>query len=528
MSNDTLNSVQENGDRKYWYIFSIADVIFITILVAILSDGAKLISDMIIGVHIRVGEYIIDNFAIPTHDIFSNAVPPIPWTPPQWLAELIFGALHKTVGLTGLVVFAAFLIAATYAMLFKFLRSSGISIIISILITLLAAGASAVHWLARPHIFSILFLLIWYMILESYQYRNRNYLYALPLMMILWVNIHGGFASGFILLAVYIAGNFIKARFAKEEGQDFSHRAKALIFITLLCLLATMANPQGFRIILSPFQVIANQAAINSIQEWMSPDFHGIVIYEYMLLLTILVLGLSMKRLNIIEISLALLFTHISLYSARFIPLFAIIISPILGKQMDHIIRECRGHTFFAGIISTSENMAAADSRTKWNLWSVTALCAVIILCFAGYIRYQFDDKNMPVDAVQFLKNEHIEGKMFNSDVFGSYIIYAAYPQYEVFYDGREIAGKERREDYLKVAYLKSGWRDVFNKYDISWVIFNSQGTLSNILINSDDWRLIYSDKVADIFVKNISENQKIIDKYPNVTPETIDKTSEE
>ena len=511
--------MKEIKERKYWYIFSISDIVFILILIGILSNGARLISDIIIGVHIRVGDYIINNLAIPTHDIFSHAAHPITWTPPQWLAEVIFGALNKIVGLTGLTVFVAFFIAAIYAILFKFMRSLGISIIVAFFITLLAAGASAVHWLARPHIFSVMFTLLWYIIIETYQKKNKTYLYWLPLLMILWVNIHGGFVMGFVLLSIYIVGNIFRSRFVMAERDIARKRARQLILVLLLCLLGSLINPQGFKLLLSPLEVVANQAAVNSIQEWMSPDFHGFQIYEYLLLLMIFILGISNRRLSIIEVLLLIVFTHMSLYSARFIPLFAIIVSPIIGKQADCIVEHSKGKASIDGFISTSENMDAADSQTKWNLWSVAAMAVVAIMCFSGKINYQFDKTMTPVDAVQFLKNEHIPGNMFNSDVFGNYIIYAASPEYDVFYDSREIYGNEKRKDYLKVAHLEEGWENILKKYDISWIITKNHSTFINVLLNNNEWHLIYSDNVADIFVKKTLMNQGLINKYSNVKP---------
>ena len=515
----------EKTERKVWFLFSIADVIFITILVIALGKGGNLLGGADTGFHIRVGEYIMQNASIPTHDIFSSSVPPIPWTPPEWLAEVIFAIVYKPFGLTGVVVFMIFIISAIYAILFKFLRSFGVSIIVAALIAVFAAGASAVHWLARPHIFSLLLLLIWYMVLDTYQYKNKNYLYVLPFLMILWVNLHSGFILGYMLLIVYIVGNFLKARFNRER-QELHTRSKALVLFLFLCIVVSLFNPQGYKILLSPLEA-TNSIITGHIYEWMSPNFHLGLIYEYMLLIMILVLGLSIKRLNVIEVMLVLIFTHMSLLSARFIPLYAIIISPILGKQIQWIIEDLKGKGAVREFILTSDNMAMVDSRTKWHLWSVTAIVVVILLGFTGRINYGFDRNKMPVDAVEFLKKEKIEGKVFNDDMFGSYMIYAAWPQYEVFFDGRDMYGKERTEDYLKVTGAERGWENILNKYDITWVIYHNESALSTLLLESADWQLIYSDQVANIFVKKIPENEPLINRYPDVQPAVVVQTKD-
>ena len=61
------------------------------------------------------------------------------------------------------------------------------------------------------------------------------------------------------------------------------------------------------------------------------------------------------------------------------------------------------------------------------------------------------------------------------------------------------------------------GWNEVLKKYDISWIIYNANSALSLFLMQRDDWKLIYADEVANIFVKNVKENQYLIEKYPDV-----------
>ena len=72
-------------------------------------------------------------------------------------------------------------------------------------------------------------------------------------------------------------------------------------------------------------------------------------------------------------------------------------------------------------------------------------------------------------------------------------------------------------KDYLKVISIKQGWEEVLKKYNINWIIYNAKTSLSMFLMERDDWKLIYADKVANIFVKDITENQYLIEKYPDV-----------
>jgi hypothetical protein len=123
------------------------------------------------------------------------------------------------------------------------------------------------------------------------------------------------------------------------------------------------------------------------------------------------------------------------------------------------------------------------------------------------------------------MKKEKITGNMFNNDEFGDYIIYAAWPEYKVFFDGRsDMYGIERMKEYFKVVKIENGWDKVLAKYDINWIIYGANSPLSHFLIERDDWKLVYADKVANIFVRNTPENKPLINKYPDVKPVKVEE----
>ena len=514
--------------KIFWFLPSVAEVIFIVILAIILSGKGALLGDADTGYHIRAGEYIIDNLKVPHHDIFSHISPPLEWTAHEWLSEVLFALIHKAFGLTGLVVFMALITASVYAVLLRFLKASGISIMVSALIVVLVTTVSTIHWLARPHIFSLLITLIWYFILNIYQFKQKNYLYLLPPIMLLWVNLHGGFIAGLMLIGVYIMGNAYMAIFQKGEREDKIRKIKTLSIYFAPCLLITLINPKGYKILLFPFNLISNTFIMDHVSEFLSPNFHEKLRYEYMLLLMIFLFGISVLRLSAIEVILVLLFTHMSLYSARYIPLYAIILSPILAKQIDSLLHEFKERQLIRRFLAMSERTAKTDSMAKYNLWAIATVIVLTIMVFTGNLSYEFDKKKLPVDAVQFIQKEKIPGNMYNNDEFGDYIIYAAWPEYRVFFDGRsDMYGKERLKEYFRVMGFEPGWETVLQKYDIDWIIYNNKSALSRFLLERDDWKLIYSDKVANIFVRRIPANQPLIDKYPDVKPVIVEEEEE-
>ncbi|MBW2664040.1 MAG: hypothetical protein JRD93_19195 [Deltaproteobacteria bacterium] len=500
---------------------SITDIIFISIFLYLsFSVGRGLLNDGDTGYHIRAGEYIIDTLSIPKEDIFSFHTPLLAWTAHEWLSEIIMAMVHRSFGLTGIVIFFSFIISLVYYLLFKILRKNNNDILITAFIVILVLGASKIHWLARPHIFSLLLMVIWYYLLDEYQYNHKNYLYFFPPIILVWVNLHGGFLAGFILIGVYLFGNTVKFITSKDSEKDnYKKKVRLLGLTTIACFLVCLINPYGYRILLFPFNLVSNQFIMDNVTEFMSPNFHRISIkpFEFILLLIYVVLAFSKKRLNIIELVMILLFTHMSFYSARYIPLFAIIAAPILLRQLRPILEKSDGK-IAKFIKKRSDNVSEIDASTRGYLWPVAAVILVIVLAMGGKIDFKFNEETKPVAAVEFLKKENIQGNMFDNDEFGDYIIYAAWPQYRVFFDGRsDMYGTERLKEYLKVARVKQGWDEVLKKHNIDWIIYNANSPLSMFLMERDDWKLIYADKVANIFVKDIPEYQYLIEKYPDV-----------
>jgi hypothetical protein len=163
-----------------------------------------------------------------------------------------------------------------------------------------------------------------------------------------------------------------------------------------------------------------------------------------------------------------------------------------------------------------SLNLATVESRVRGYFWPVIGVALVIVLAMVGVVRFEFDRQKFPVAAVEFLKKEPLWGNMFNDDEIGDYMIYAAWPQYRVFMDGRsDMYGAKIGSEYLTVTRVFSGWQDVLKKYEVEWIIVNTGSTLATVLEDQSDWHLTYYDSVASVFVKKGLRNQLLIEKYP-------------
>jgi len=479
-----------------------------------------LLNDCDTGYHIRAGEYIMETGAVPHEDMFSFLDPPPAWTAHEWLSEIIMALAYDALGLTGAVIFFAFILSLTYSLHFRFLKKDSDHLLLLTGMLLLVIASSAIHFLARPHLFSLLFLVIWYFVLDSYQYRNKNYLYFLPLLMLVWVNLHGGFIIGFVLLGAYFTGNLIYYFLRQgEEKALYAGKSRTLFIAGFICLLASLINPYGYNILFFPFDFVFSDFIITYVQEFRPTSFQDFLVYKYLFLIMLAVLMTSRLRLNLIELILVLGFTYMSLYSVRNIPLFAIIVAPIIIRRLDDMMRSSENR-LIRFLNERSASFMETEKEAKGFLWPALAICLVLILAVSGGVKHSFDPEIKAVDAVEFIKQEHIPGNMYNDDEIGDYVIYAAYPEYRVFVDGRnDMYGEEHMRDHLRVIRLERGWEEVFKKHDIQWVFFNADSLLSRHLLERDDWHLIYADHVAHIYVMDIPEYEYLIEKYGDVEP---------
>jgi hypothetical protein len=361
---------------------------------------------------------------------------------------------------------------------------------------------------------------ITYYYLEQFQSGHIQTLYFFPLLILFWVNLHGGFISGFILISVYLIGNLVKFVLSRDEAKKlYRQKTKVLTLTLLACLFVSLINPYGLEVMLYPMKLISQKSIIDYIAEFQSPNFHHLLLVpsKYFLLLVILLIGILKKNLDVIEILLIILFANMALFSQRFIPLFCIVAAPIFVKNAQWIFNQTKSR--FVDLFQRKSNdICLMDASASGYLWLVVGILIMTLAVATNRIEHKFDESRKPVEAVNFLKKVSLKGNMFNDDEFGDYIIYSAYPQYKVFIDSRvDMYGMDQFKDYLTMVYFKPGWEKIIEKYKINWMILNSDSILSRYLMERKDWRLIYSDRVANIFVRNISENQDILRDYGHV-----------
>jgi len=197
----------------FWLLPSIADFIFLALMCTVVFRpiGSGLLGDADTGWHIRNGQRILATHLVTRSDPFSYTKAGQPWFAWEWLYDVTIAAIHQAAGLNGVLLFTLILACGTLALLFQLLLKRSNNLVVAGCLTLFASGASQVHLLARPHVVSWLFSLLWLEILYRFTEGksgpfNSPPLVWLPPLMVVWVNVHGGFILGLVMLGIFGCG----------------------------------------------------------------------------------------------------------------------------------------------------------------------------------------------------------------------------------------------------------------------------------------------------------------------------------
>ncbi len=523
---------------------SAGDLIFAALLglLAFTSLSVRLLGDAGIGWHIRTGQMILSTHAIPRVDPFSATMSGQPWFAWEWLYDLLVGWLETATGLNGVVLFTALVIAMVFAWTFRLLLRRGTNVLVALLLVLLAASAAMIHFLARPHVVSWLFTVVWFWILESSEKsccvsdsdspsskaepRRGGVLWLLPPLMLVWVNIHGGFLVGFVLLAIYWFSAAWQWLRLKEDRFDDAlrkiragRRLRALTLTSIVSALATLVNPYGWQLHVHIYRYLSNRFLMDHIDEFRSPNFHYVAqkCFAGLLLLTLLALAARRREAGQARLSQALVILFVvysGLYASRNIPvaslLLILVIGPWLSEAMERFAdRRLAGR----GLVSMRflRRMEAVEFSLRGHIWPIAL---VVLTCWtvahggkvgaSTLMDAHFDAKRFPVAAVNYLDEKDVPGPLVSPDDWGGYLIYRLYPRVRMVVDDRhDFYGEEFLKSYLKMIHVEPGWENFLQQQQAHCVVVPKDSAVANILGETGRWDAIYTDDVAVVFVRS-------------------------
>jgi hypothetical protein len=478
-------------------------IFFFFYSVMIVLPGSSLLKDADTLQHIRTGQWILDNAQFPRVDLYSYTVAGTRWIAGEWLSEILLALAFNIGEWRGVVIVSVITIAASIAIL-SFYLLQNIRFSVAIGWAALTAFAISPHFLARPHLFSFVMLLVWLIILLD-AYDSGDFKPSIPilaLLIILWANLHGSFTLGIALLCAF-AGYFCCEKFLKR---DYT-RCWSTIVILLAVGVCALLTPYGIRSALVTLELFNMKLLSQQIEEWKSPDFQ---IYQPLLILfvglfgAIAGLGIRLRgpRLIVFSMMLSLALSHI-----RGLVMFFLVAPVILARPMG-------AHSVWWGAtrLNNSNSPESARALDPIPRYFETRPIVIPAICLAvaalatvyswGYMNSGPPGSVAPKAAIDFVKQNGITGNVFNSYGFGGYLIFSGIP---TFIDGRVTPYSDdfllQYDQTVNLVDINKAFQ-LLDQYKVSWVILRPVEPLAKALARSALWNEAYSDQNSVVFVR--------------------------
>ena len=461
--------------------------------------------------HLKAGQEILSSHSILTVDTFSHTMGGTIYNnyATFWLMEVAYSVVYALGGPELIVFFHTLLVTSAYALLLWLCWRIACNWRIAAFATLFASIVGAYNWGVCPQ--GIAFPAGILVLSAIYRYRAhpRRWLLAIPpIATLVWVNGHGSYVISLVLLGIWLADEIVstvRSRYRCHEERRRSH-----LWAASLALLATgfacLVNPRGFGAFSYVLNLSSNPVIQSLVPEWAPPAFtvwYG-TIFLIALLLCAVMLAVSPRRPSLFQILTYLGFGTLALSTTRGVVWFGIAMAPVVAEHLKAIFAAEAPAQFIRP--ERKQNLTL-----NWLILLILLWGTVLSLPWLKHMlplplsNRGVISRDTPLAATRVLLKEKPAGPLFNDLGFGSYLIWAAQPDYPVFVDARlELYPIELWNDYLDISSARSGWQEGLDRFGIKTLILSlrSQPLLIKAVRNSIHWRRLYGDEVAAIFVR--------------------------
>lgn len=496
--------------QTWWgklFIPSLSDFFFLAMMLWMFSSGQawnQLLTDGDTGWHIRTGEYILDHHAVPTTDLFSFSKSGEPWFAWEWLADVIYGWLFRSMGLKGVVLLSGLMISLIATIILRHMLWRKANLFLSLAVTLFCAAAASIHYHARPHLFTLLLLVITMWMLDRDRSSPSWHVWLLIPLTALWTNLHGGFLLMIAITGLLAVGTLIEAFLLENRRWSSVFRYPALL---AGCSLATVLNPYGLGLHKHVIEYLRSGWIKDMVEEFRSPNFHSESMFYFEILLF---LGFAaavgfLRRRRIVEPLWIVYFAHTALASARHVTIFVLLAGPIIAIEATKWWLDWskdRSGKSLPGIL----NQLAGEMGSGFRWVSIWPAVFALSLVFIGHpVQWptDFSDERFPAKILSANRDQIAAARVLTSDQWGDYLIFHLYPATKVFMDGRsDFYGEELGKEYLAVLQGQYNWSAILAKYKFSMVLAPVSWPLCSLLKQAKDWKVVADDGKAILFLR--------------------------
>ena len=448
--------------------------------------------------HLGYGEWILDHGHLPTVDFWSWTFAGHTYNLTQWLGEVIMAIAHRAGGgELGTQLLSAALVTLTIA--FGYLAARAfLENRLAAMAVAFACDAILISLACRPHQFTHLGLAILTAILAHYHVRgDRRLLYAVPPVMAVWANLHGGYAVG--LAYLWVSVGFVAAdAYMTHRHEDFKRTILPLALAALAGTVATLANPYG----LGAWQYAIDIASMKSssagiVDEWGPTNIKMDVGLNWFIASTAVfgAMAASSRRPSLAALLCAVTLIAVGWSALRLSLMMSVLLVPLLAASLRH--------TAFYTL--TFDGAARLYDRSVRPLASLGILALVlgvaIVMAKGDKTSSQYITANLPEQEVAFMKANHISGRIMNNAEIGGYLIRNLGQR--VFLDTRyDLYGDRALFDFLFARRGEAGWREFVTRHDPDVFVLDNISSLRQLLTDTGMYRLVFEGPRYSVLVR--------------------------
>jgi hypothetical protein len=460
----------------------------------------RMFADSDTGWHLVTGEWILTTGRLPHADAFSFLSTGRPWFAWEWASEILMALFQRWQGLTGVAFLFTLAIAASIWLCFRLhLRLGGDFFLACVMASPLIAAAQ-IHWLARPHVLSYLFLLgtVFYFERAGERFRVRDGL-LLGLGTALWAGVHGSFPLAIALALLYGAGHAARALLWKDlDGAREWRKARWFLLAALCAAAGSLLNPYGLALDRHVLRFSTNSELTSRISEWMPLNLARADTGQILLAAALGALGalLALRQRNAPHALVIGFLVALGLKSARGLPVLALLGLPLANAAITRSLETGKG-AFLRGLMRISTELRRLDRQQHGA--ALAALAALAILIWlrqpAVEARTGFSPETYPAAAYDTIAGLPASSRILATPLDGGYLCYRSNGTRKIWVDGRsDYFGLATYLQFERIFSVKPGWQETLREVGFTHALLNRRSPVAAALEQAG-WRQLYRDQ---------------------------------
>ncbi|MDX5348728.1 MAG: hypothetical protein LPK19_15950 [Hymenobacteraceae bacterium] len=484
----------------------------------------------------RTGEWILDNNQVVTHDNFSYTFQGTPWVNVKWLFEVIVVKLAKWFGPEFTFILQTIVNLAFVWLIYRITRSFRTSIgenitrlptLGLVAATYLALFGTEFRMIGRPEMVSHLFLMLYLFVFAYYRNHHSIWIYVLVALQVLWTNLHEAFGTGYVIMGTMLGSYWFEYLFFQKK--DEAKKPVHLTIATVLAVLATAINPNGFKMILHPYEIFTQVGDNKFTTElfnftttyyWQQKEPYLLLVSFVMGIIGFLsiakrprTIGNIIAPLGLGYFLLFLMFFYLALTAHRNIVFFMLLSAPLIAVTIELF------SVVFWKKIPLTVGTVQVSAFIVLILFGLAAYIAIASNVYYEYVNIherfglQVSSEKNPVGAAEYVKQKNIKGRAYSDYLTSSYLLWELRPDFKTYVDLRDldVFPAEFITQANQELFYPEIWEAANKKYGFDYVVLYRPvgNNLHRYLYQHPDWLLTFADPVAAVYVRRNLQNLK-------------------